>query len=153
MFSKLRFVLAGVAVASALVLSACGGNAGGGGGGGGSVTVTAGDGLAFNQTTLTIPANTATTVTFQNTSSGLQHNWVLVKGGDDIASQVDAAAAGAAPDYVPDGDPNIAAASDMLNGGGSDTVEVPALPAGTYTYMCTFPGHYAGGMKGTLTVQ
>ena len=25
--------------------------------------------------------------------------------------------------------------------------------AGTYIYLCTEPGHYAAGMKGTLTVE
>jgi plastocyanin len=29
----------------------------------------------------------------------------------------------------------------------------PAPAAGAYTYLCTVPGHYTAGMKGTLTVQ
>jgi azurin len=40
--------------------------------------------------------------------------------------------------------------------GGGDTVEVtfaaPTKP-GSYTYLCTFPGHFAMGMKGTLVVK
>lgn len=149
MFSKVRIMLAGAAVASALVLTACGG----GGGGGGGATVDTTDGIAFAQTTLSIPANTAASVKFSNKSSGLQHNWVLVKGGDEVAAQVDEAGQADTTDYVPDGDANVAAASKLLNGGESETVSVPALPAGTYTYLCTFPGHYQTGMKGTLTVQ
>ena len=148
MFSKVRIILAGVAVASALALTACGGT---GGGDGPAVNTT--EGLAFEQTALTAKANTATTVSFANKASGLQHNWVLVKGGDDVAAQVDQAGAGAAPSYVPQGDPNVVAASKLLNGGEKDAVSVPALPAGTYTYICTFPGHYDAGMKGVLTVQ
>jgi plastocyanin len=31
------------------------------------------------------------------------------------------------------------------------TFKAPATP-GSYTYLCSFPGHYAMGMKGTLTV-
>jgi uncharacterized cupredoxin-like copper-binding protein len=27
------------------------------------------------------------------------------------------------------------------------------LKPGTYTFLCTVPGHAAGGMKGTLTVK
>jgi plastocyanin len=35
--------------------------------------------------------------------------------------------------------------------GGSKTLSVTLKP-GTYTYLCTVPGHAMGGMKGTLTV-
>ena len=40
--------------------------------------------------------------------------------------------------------------------GNGETVEVtftaPKAP-GVYTYICTFPGHFLAGMKGTLTVK
>ena len=36
--------------------------------------------------------------------------------------------------------------------GGSRTLKVNLKP-GTYTFYCTVPGHRAGGMQGTLTVQ
>jgi plastocyanin len=39
-----------------------------------------------------------------------------------------------------------------VSGGGVSTISVD-LKAGTYTYFCTLPGHRAGGMEGTLTVQ
>jgi azurin len=32
------------------------------------------------------------------------------------------------------------------------TFKAPMKP-GTYTYMCTFPGHFAVGMKGELVVK
>ncbi len=35
----------------------------------------------------------------------------------------------------------------------NETVQVPATPAGTYPYICTVPGHYQAGMKGTMTIQ
>ena len=28
-----------------------------------------------------------------------------------------------------------------------------APAAGSYVFLCTFPGHYVAGMKGTLTVK
>lgn len=137
--------MAGAAVASALMLTACGG-------GGGGLTLNTTDGIAYQQATLTAPA-AGGNLKFTNKSSGLQHNFVLVKGGDDVAAQVDEAGQADTTDYVPDGDANVIVASKLLNGGESATVAIPALPAGTYTYLCTFPGHYATGMKGTLTVQ
>jgi plastocyanin len=39
-----------------------------------------------------------------------------------------------------------------VSGGGVSTISVD-LKSGTYTYFCTLPGHRAGGMEGTLTVQ
>ena len=33
------------------------------------------------------------------------------------------------------------------------TLRVTIRKAGKYAYMCTLPGHAAGGMKGTLTVK
>ena len=150
MFSNVRILVAGAAVASALVLTACGGSSGGGAA---AKTVDSTAGIAYVQTTLTAGANAASSVTFNNKSAGLQHNWVLVKGGDDVAAAVDAAAQADPTDYVPDGDANVVAYTKLLNGGEKDTVAVPALPAGSYTYLCTFPGHYEAGMKGVLTIQ
>ena len=152
MFSKVRVLLASAALASALVLTACGGE-GGTGGGAGALSVDSTEGIAYEQTTLTAPANTATSVTFNNESAGLQHNWVLVRGGDDVAAQVNTAGQADPSDYVPNDDPNVIAATELLNGGASGDAQVPALPAGSYTYLCTFPGHYDAGMKGVLTVQ
>lgn len=43
-------------------------------------------------------------------------------------------------------------ATEMLEGGESDTLEADALKAGTYTFICEVQGHADGGMKGTLTV-
>jgi mono/diheme cytochrome c family protein len=40
----------------------------------------------------------------------------------------------------------------VVGKGGTSTVRV-TLRAGNYTFLCTVPGHAAGGMKGTLTVR
>jgi uncharacterized cupredoxin-like copper-binding protein len=40
----------------------------------------------------------------------------------------------------------------LLKKGKSATLTV-TLKKGTYTYLCTVPGHAAGGMKGKLTVR
>ena len=40
----------------------------------------------------------------------------------------------------------------VVGKGGTSTVSVTLKP-GTYTFLCTVPGHAAGGMKGTLTVK
>jgi azurin len=46
-------------------------------------------------------------------------------------------------------------ASTALAGPGETvevTFKVPAK-AGAYPYLCTFPGHFAAGMKGEITVK
>ena len=40
----------------------------------------------------------------------------------------------------------------MIGGGESDTITFTAPKKGSYTYICTFPGHY-GLMKGVLIVS
>jgi plastocyanin len=43
---------------------------------------------------------------------------------------------------------NMAAAGETVTA----TFKAPTQ-AGRYPYVCTYPGHYSGGMKGTLVVQ
>ncbi|MGB3327819.1 MAG: PQQ-binding-like beta-propeller repeat protein [Thermomicrobiales bacterium] len=52
-------------------------------------------------------------------------------------------------DFVIDGQ-NVQ--TPLLNGGDSAQVEI-TLPAGTYPFHCSVPGHAEAGMVGTLTVQ
>ena len=148
---NLRSWLAGVAVASALLLAACGGSSGGGGGGGNTLDLTTnGEQLAYSPATLSGAANQQVTVNFKNGSASQKHNFVLVKGGDDVASKVDEAAAAAGGEVTAGGD--VVAATKLLDGNASGSAQF-SLPAGSYTYLCTFPGHYLAGMKGTLTVK
>jgi azurin len=154
---KLRFWISGVALASALALAACGGGGGSGttGGGGANLNIsTAGEALQYAPAALNATAGQQAQVTFKNGSAAQKHNWVLVKGGDAEAQKVDeqAAAAGEAAGYIPS-DPNILSSVKLLNGGETGTASFTAPAAGTYTFLCTFPGHYAAGMKGTLTVK
>jgi azurin len=142
----------GTAVAATLALTSCGGGGSSPAAGGGTAleVSTDGDNLAFKETALTAPAGTDVKLTFKNASSAQQHNLVVVKGGD-VAAKVDAEAMTNTPSYLPSDMSAVAAHSDLLNGGQSGTINL-SLPAGTYTYICTFPGHYPA-MKGTLTVQ
>jgi azurin len=152
---KVRSLLAAVGLASALALTACGGDSGGTTTGGANLNVsTAGEALQYAPAALNSPASGEVKVTFKNGSAAQKHNWVLVKGGDAEAQKVDdaAAAAGEAAGYIPS-DPNIIASVKLLNGGESGTATFAAPAAGSYTFLCTFPGHYVAGMKGTLTVK
>jgi uncharacterized cupredoxin-like copper-binding protein len=88
-----------------------------------AITVTAGD-LFFDPKELNGAANTDVVITITN-NGALAHDFSIA-------------------------DLNIT--SQMLNPGESTTVTVNA-PAGSYTFICTVPGHAEAGMTGTLTLS
>jgi azurin len=85
----------------------------------------------------------------------MAHNFVLLRAGADAASFANAAAMAGATAYIPAARKGDVLASTAIAGAG-ETVEVtfkaPAA-AGTYTFLCSFPGHFAAGMRGTLVVK
>ncbi|SMO47532.1 plastocyanin/azurin family copper-binding protein [Fodinibius sediminis] len=85
----------------------------------------------------------------------MAHNVVVLDDETDIQKFVSASAKARDNQYIADGfEDQIIAATDLAGGG--ETVEVtftaPEEP-GTYEYICSFPGHYASGMKGVLNVE
>jgi len=85
----------------------------------------------------------------------MAHNFVLLKAGVSPMEVSNAAFNARATDFVPVEMKDKIIASTKLAGAG-ETVDVtftaPTKP-GKYDYLCTFPGHFASGMKGTLTVK
>lgn len=120
---------------------------------GGQEISTVGNTLVFDKLSLTV-GNGQVTVTFHNkaTSASLQHNWVLVKRGtiDEVAGQ--GLSAGPGRGWIPTADTNVIAHTKLVDGGKSDTVTFAAPPAGTYSFLCSFPGH-SGSMQGDFVVQ
>lgn len=80
------------------------------------------------------------------------HNFVLLKVGTDPAAWSGKAIAAAATEYVPEGDAEMIAATKLLGGGESDTIEFEVPGPGEYPFLCSFPGHVAM-MKGVLVVK
>ena len=108
-----------------------------------------------------IPAKPGETLRIRLTSKGtlpkiaMAHNVVVLKAGAKQIDFANAAAMAAATGYIPaDMKDQVLAATTMAGPG--ETVEitfkVPTAP-GTYPYMCTFPGHFAAGMRGTIVVK
>ena len=87
--------------------------------------------------------------------SEMAHNWVLLAKGADAEAVVMAGAMARKTDYIPAGKADQILAHTALAGAG-ESVEVtftaPKEP-GDYTFLCTFPGHYAAGMRGVLAVR
>ena len=80
--------------------------------------------LKYVQTTLTATAG-AVDITFTNDSAGAPRR-----------------------DHRGQGRP-----ATIISGGKTSDLKIADLPAGTYTYYCSVPGHEQAGMKGTLTVE
>jgi azurin len=85
----------------------------------------------------------------------MAHNVVVLKKTADPAAFATAAASARATDFIPAANKADVIASTGLAGNG-ETVEVvfkvPA-EAGSYPFLCTFPGHFVVGMKGNLVVK
>jgi len=117
------------------------------------------DQLKFSKTEITAKPGQEITVKLTTVSSmpaaAMAHNFVLLTADADASEVARTSARYADNEYIaPEMEDQIIAYTDMAASG--ETVEVtftaPEEP-GDYTYVCTFPGHFLGGMKGTLTVE
>lgn len=85
----------------------------------------------------------------------MAHNVVFLKPEAMVKEFINASARAKDNNYIaPEMGEFIIAKTEMAGGG--ETVEVTfTVPqdAGEYEYVCTFPGHYYGGMKGVLVVK
>jgi len=100
-----------------------------------------GDALEFNINSMSAAAGAEVVVTFNNSSAINFHNWVLVPAGTKDAVAADGTAAGPDNDWIPVDDPRVLASTVLISPGESDQTTFAAPAAGTYQFVCTFPGH------------
>jgi len=108
-------------------LTAAPGGGGGGGGGGGATTVVASD-LSFDTDTIQLPADTPTTLTFDNRDDGIPHN-IAIYADESLGESL----------FV----------GDLVTGPASADYEIPAIPAGEYYFHCDVHPD----MSGTVVVE
>jgi len=120
------------------------------------ITITGNDQMQFNLAEMKVKAGQTVRVTLNHVGkmdkNVMGHNWVLLTQGTEIGAFGQAAVAAKATDYVPANTTQVIAHTKMLGGGESDTIEFVAPAAGTYDFICSFPGHYAL-MKGKFIVE
>ena len=83
------------------------------------------------------------------------HNFVLLRKGVDAKKLVEDCASARDTEFIaPSVKPQLLAYTRLV-GPGEMADAAFAAPAGRgdYTFVCTFPGHFALGMKGILTVK
>ena len=85
----------------------------------------------------------------------MAHNVAIVEPDIDMQSFINASIQAQDNEYIaPEYESQVIANTEMIGGGevSEITFTAPDEP-GEYPYVCTFPGHYSGGMVGTLIVQ
>lgn len=85
----------------------------------------------------------------------MAHNFVLLKAGvDGTQFANESVMAGPASSYIAEArKADVIAFTDLAGAGETVEITFEAPAAGTYTFLCTFPGHAAAGMIGTLVVK
>lgn len=112
------------------------------------ITITGNDQMKFNKDEIRVKAGQKVKLTLKHVGempvTTMGHNWTLLTKDADMNAVGQAAATAKDNDYIPaDMTDKIIVHTKMLGGGESDTIEFEAPEPGTYTFMCTFPGHYA----------
>ena len=125
-----------------------------------AIAVSGNDSMQFSVKRIEVKAGEKIKIVLSATGSmpktEMAHNWVLLAKGTDSTSFAMAAAMAKATDYIPaQKKAQILAMTPGLIGAGEKaevTFDAPK-EAGEYTFICTFPGHFVGGMKGVLVVK
>ena len=115
------------------------------------------DTMMYDKTAFEVKAGQKVKLVFKNIGklpkAAMGHNLVILKKGVNVATFCSEAIKFAAKDYFPETKKDdVVATTKLLGPGESDTVIFTAPEAGTYDYVCTFPGHFAL-MKGKMTVK
>jgi azurin len=122
-----------------------------------SITVESGDDMRYNTDRIEVEAGQTVELTLVHTGEmsiqAMGHNLVILKADTDTEAFATAAMNAAANDYIPsDMEDGIVAYTDLIGGGEQTTIEFEAPEPGTYTFICSFPGH-AGIMRGEFVVN
>lgn len=122
-----------------------------------NVALAGNDMMKFDKSEIRVKAGQEVTLTLRHVGKldkkVMGHNFVLLKPGTDItAFSISASDAGEATDWIPDGGTAVIAHTKMLGGGETASVTFMAPEAGSYDFICSFPGHSAM-MRGKFIVE
>jgi azurin len=124
-----------------------------------TIELTANDQMKFNLERFAVKVGSTVKIHLKNVGSmpkmSMGHNVVVLKQGTDEKAFVEAAIQAPANDYIPQAQEDAVIAHTKMLGGGEDdsvTFKVPSKK-GNYTFLCSFPGHFQVGMKGTMIVN
>ncbi len=120
------------------------------------ITVESNDKMQFDTNEIKVEAGQTVVLTLKHVGklpkTAMGHNWVLLTQGTDINKFGANAAKFADNGYVPENSAQVIVATELIGGGQETTIEFTAPEAGTYDFICSFPGHYSL-MKGKFIVE
>ena len=122
------------------------------------VNISASDMMKYDATAITGKAGQTLSITLTNKGTlpkaAMAHNLVILKPGTDTTAFIMAASAARNNNYIPaELASEIVGSTTLLGPGESDTVTFLPKAAGSYPFVCTFPGHALAGMRGVITIE
>ena len=124
-----------------------------------TVQITADDKMKYSLTAFEVKPGQQVSVTLTNVGTSpkasMGHNFIVLKQNTNVPKFLDEGSMHAAQNYIaPEFAKDVIASTKLLGPGESDTVTftAPFVP-GDYVFICAFPGHYASGMHGLMTVK
>lgn len=120
------------------------------------ITVESNDKMQFDTNEIKVKAGQTVVLTLKHVGklpkAAMGHNWVLLSPGTDINKFGAAASKFADNSYIPEDSADVIVHTELVGGGQETTIEFTAPEAGTYDFICSFPGHYSL-MKGKFIVE
>jgi azurin len=123
-----------------------------------AVEITVNDEMKYDVTAFEVKPAQKVQLTVKNIGKlpkeTMGHEVVVLDKNTDAAKFVEDGLTHTETDFIPPEQKfRVLAHTKLLGPGESDTITftAPRIP-GPYDYICTFPGHFASGMKGTMTV-
>ena len=124
-----------------------------------TVTITGSDQMKYDTSTISAKPGETLHIVLKNAGTmpkiAMAHNVVILKPGTDGAAFTSAGMTNRDTDFIAPAQKASVLAATTLAGAGETvelTFKVPAKPA-TYPFVCTFPGHFAAGMQGTIVAK
>lgn len=121
-----------------------------------NIVLTSNDLMQYNTKEIKVKAGQKVKLTLRHIGkldiNVMGHNVVILKKGVNLLEFVAKAATEKDNKYIPKDSQDIIAHTDMIGGGQVASIEFNAPEAGTYDFICSFPGH-SGLMKGVFIVE
>ena len=119
------------------------------------IVIESNDQMRFNLSEITVKQGQTVVLTLKHVGklpkAAMGHNWVLLQPDTDLATFAMKSMKARDNEYVPTEAPEVVVNTILLGGGEETTIEFDAPAPGTYSFICSFPGHYAL-MQGTFIV-
>jgi azurin len=123
-----------------------------------TVELVATDDMKFSATSIEARAGETLRIVVRTSGQmakiAMAHNFVLLQPGTDPASFANEGAMHRGSDFIAPGlAGRVISKTPMAGAGETVDVTLTAPGAGSYPFVCTFPGHAVAGMQGTLVVH